>query len=165
MKIKRFVKRKNKIHFLCFVISKEVSTILHSTNQMIKPANLDSYTIILDDYQKIQSMNEGSFGAVYLEKDHLKFAAKVNTLSSMPADSLSLSREPGVLVQVQGQTIIPFYGFSFTDFEGNSSITILMKHSKKVHLNNFLKLKYIALLHMNTITLQNKSFCVILHME
>ena len=137
MKIKRFVKRKNKIHFLCFVISKEVSTILHSTNQMIKPANLDSYTIILDDYQKIQSMNEGSFGAVYLEKDHLKFAAKVNTLSSMPADSLSLSRELGLLIRVQAPTIIRFYGFSSTDFEDKPRATIIMKYYEKVHLNNF----------------------------
>lgn len=106
----------------------------------MKLAKFESYTIDINDYQCIGLLNSGAFGDVYLvenKTDHRQYAAKVNKKRSTSTNSLSLSRELGLLIRVQAPTIIRFYGFSSTDFEDKPRATIIMKYYEKVHLNNF----------------------------
>lgn len=107
---------------------------------MTAKKSLRSYQINLkDEYTIIETIGSGSVGTVYLvedKKDHQKYAAKVNK-QGQPID---ISREISILIRIQAPTIIKLHGFSKTDFNDFSNVTILMDY-KDSSLNQYIDME------------------------
>ena len=104
--------------------------------------------INLEDYSIVNStpINRGAFGIIYLVENkttHEKYAAKVNLQSSdsMSEQAKFITREISILIRLQGPTIIPFHGFSLTDFGGYPNVTILMKYIENGSLKHLIELE------------------------
>ncbi|KAK8835029.1 hypothetical protein M9Y10_016337 [Tritrichomonas musculus] len=110
-------------------------------------AYFDKYIFKIDDYKVIREIKRGGFGIVNLVQNNNtkeQFAAKTNLIETgitKRRQKQFISREIGILIQVQHPTIIRFKGFSFNDFQGYRNMTILMDYMKGGSLSDLIKLQ------------------------
>lgn len=96
----------------------------------------EKYKVDINNYEIIKKISQGGFGIIYLVRNKLSkedLVAKVNLINTGDSKRQNqfIKREIMILMRVQHQTIIPLRGFSFTDFNGNDNITILMDYMKE----------------------------------
>ncbi|OHS96615.1 hypothetical protein TRFO_37199 [Tritrichomonas foetus] len=102
-------------------------------------SNAKNAMIDLNEYEKKEQLSFGTFGevySVYHKESHEEFAAKVSKypFSNNDADL----REINILCQLKHPTIVNMKGFSFTNFEHENCITILMELIQHGSLRNLL---------------------------
>lgn len=98
--------------------------------------------IDLKNFKKIEEVpfNMGAFGLMYkVQKDDEYYAAKV--LKPLTIDQKSYVKEIENLLNIQHPAILPFEGYSLTDFSGESNPTILSKYSENGSLRYALDLE------------------------
>lgn len=103
--------------------------------------NLKKYIVDLKNLKSIERISSGSFGTVYLAQDSKtghKFAAKILHFE-VEQDKKLINREIGIMIRNQHPTIIKFYGYSMTDFEGKNNVTLLLQYAQNGSLSLFLK--------------------------
>lgn len=95
---------------------------------MSKKIDINTLTIV-------KKLNSGSFGDVYSAKDKetgANYAVKVIKLEDNHKQlKQMINREIGIMSHVDHPTIIKFYGYSMTDFEGNNNVSIVMELAQK----------------------------------
>lgn len=102
---------------------------------------LKKYLVNLNNLKTIERISSGAFGTVYLVQDKKtkqKYAAKMIHSEAEQSKTL-INREIGIMIRMQHPTIIKFYGYSLTDFEGKDHVTLLLQFAKNGSLANFLK--------------------------
>ena len=107
----------------------------------MKPTNFESYLIDLEEFEKKKELARGGFGTVLLiqrKTDGKLFAAKTVFRSGI---TLDLQREIGILIRVQGPTIVPFYGFSHKDWDDWDHPTLVMEYMEKESLERLINLE------------------------
>lgn len=96
--------------------------------------------IDLTNYEKIKQIGNGGYGRVYLvqnTKDKQKYAAKVSKITN--DDVKNFVRELDILSKIRHRTILPFKGYSLTDFSGEQNPIILTKYASNGSLRDALK--------------------------
>ncbi|KAK8853972.1 hypothetical protein M9Y10_016521 [Tritrichomonas musculus] len=101
------------------------------------------YLIDINDYRKEKLINKGGFGSIYLIKNfktNQQYAAKVIQWSD-ENDTIqqTVEREIEILINYPHPTIVKFYGYSLSDFDGANNITIIMQLIKQGSLDDLLK--------------------------
>lgn len=103
----------------------------------------NNFRISLAGFKNLGNIDEGGFGSVFKvidQKTNLKYAAKVICCNGDKKQyKKSINREVSILMRFQHPTIIKFYGYSLTDFEGKENVTILMELSEKGSLAKLLE--------------------------
>lgn len=103
---------------------------------------LQKYLIDLNDLTNIERISSGGFGLVCLVQDkktHQVYAAKIIHSSETEQNKVMINREIGIMIRMQHPTIIKFYGYSLTDFEGKNHVTLLLQYAKNGSLASYLK--------------------------
>ncbi|OHS95780.1 hypothetical protein TRFO_38079 [Tritrichomonas foetus] len=106
----------------------ELKNVAQCNKPWSSESNVKNAIIDLNEYEKKEKLSFGTFGdvySVYHKESHEEFAAKV---SKYPLSNNSTDlREINILCQLKHPSIVNMKGFSFTNFEHENCITILME--------------------------------------
>lgn len=96
---------------------------------------LKKYEVDISNFESIKFLKSGGFGSVYLVQNKVtkfKCAAKVIQSNGKSDDFLALiKREISIMMRLQHQTIIKFYGYSIKDFNNENNFVIFMSFASR----------------------------------
>lgn len=114
---------------------------LKSPRQKFNRSN-DNYIIDLNNYQILSQSKDGVIGYtnfIISKKSNRQYTAKTSPTQFNSQNPQLILREVNLLVRAQHPTIIRIQGFSYTDFQGQDNLTILMEFVQKGPLSDFIE--------------------------
>lgn len=103
-----------------------------------------SFLIDANNYLVKNEIGEGGFGTVFLVQNKAtqeEFAAKICHIKLNQNEELIkklINREILIMMRHKHETIVKFYGYSLTDFEGKSNVILFLEYMKKGSLAQLL---------------------------
>lgn len=100
----------------------------------------DKYLFNVDEYKICGYHDRGGCGIIHIvenKENHKKYATKTQFIHN----KRYIFREIDILIFAHHPTIIQFKGFSYTDFNKEENITILMEYMEKGSLQKYIELE------------------------
>lgn len=97
------------------------------------------HLIDIKNFDILHKINKGAYGSVYCirnKKTNLKYAAK--KISQPQSKNNSIEKEIEIMIRLQHQTLIKFYGYSLQEFDGENYILLILELAEKGSLQDVL---------------------------